>query len=689
MRHQIRRVYLRAASLAAVVALSTLAASADPAFTVTAAPLVTLPLSSGAFGPNESFDVAFGGSLGLEYALATPVPLALRLAGAYSAGGLLPAQGVAVPGTLSELTVLAGASAGLPLNRALSLRGFLDGGLALGRLDSGDPVPYGSARAGAGLELRLADAFSARLDASWTYMFGLYGGLGATLGVAYHIPTAGSLGVRALQFASTEVGNVFPIFRSYYDDNAVGTVRIANPGRRAVSGVKVSFFVRQYMDAPKECAVIERLAPGQEAEVALLGLFNDRILSVTEPTKVSAEIILEDASGATQSKSVTVLVYDRNALTWVDDRHAAAFVSSKDPWVLDLSGNIAAAVKDGRNPELPENLQTALAFHEGLRVYGISYVLSPNRPFASGSVDAAAVDSLKFPRQTLGYRAGDCADLSVLYASFFEAAGIETAFITVPGHIFMAFDSGLTRDEAAARAMDARELVLVDGKAWIPIETTLRSAGFLEAWRNAAAQWRDAGAKGLAGIQPVLEAWHTFPPVGLPADSSSGVPPPAKAVRAAVDAELAKAVALELRGRLERLGPQPAEGSARFLNDRGILYAKYGRYDEAERDLKAAAKAQYKPAAVNLGNVAFLRADYKTAYERYAEAAKLDAGNPRILASMARAAAALGRSDEVATLLGRVRALDPRLADRYASLADSAAATTRASQAGKEETLWF
>ncbi len=38
---------------------------------------------------------------------------------------------------------------------------------------------------------------------------------------------------------------------------------------------------------------------------------------------------------------------------------------------------------------------------------------------------------------------GDCDDLSILVCSLFEAVAIDTAFITVPGHIFMAFDSGL------------------------------------------------------------------------------------------------------------------------------------------------------------------------------------------------------------------------------------------------------
>ncbi|HPG86181.1 MAG TPA: tetratricopeptide repeat protein [Spirochaetales bacterium] len=689
--HRVVRKAILAPWLVAAMALSAPDAAAAPSglVTLTASPMVTVPITSGDFGPNDGLAAAFGGSLGLEYALPTRFPLALRLSGGFSSGGLLPVDGVEVAGRLSELSVLAGAGTGLALRPSLRLRGFLDGGMAIGRLDSGDGVPYASARAGTGLELDLAEGFSARLDAAWTYMSGLYGGFGATLGVAYALPAPGSGGDRLLEFASADLGEVFPIFRSYYDDNPIGTVRINNASRKTARDVKVSFVIRQYMDAPKECAVIERLAPGKSVDVPIYGLFNDSILSVTEATKAGAEITVEYGSGTTQTKTVTVVVYDRNALTWVDDRHAAAFVSSKDPWVLDLSGNISAAVKDSRNPELPDSVQSAVAFHEGLRVYGISYVLSPNRPFATGAVDAAAVDSLKFPRQTLGYRAGDCADLTVLYASFFEAAGIQTAFITVPGHIFVAFDSGLSVVDAAARSMDERELVVIDGRVWIPIETTMRDSGFVEAWRAAARQWREARSGGAAGFHPVHEAWKTFPPVGLPADGSSAAPPSAKAVKTAFVAELDRLVSLELKARLERLGPRPTSGAARFLNERGVLYARYGRYDDAERDLRAAAKDQYQPAIVNLGNVAFLRGDYKAAYDRFDQAAEDAPDNARLIVSMARTAAALGRSDEVAALIARVRAIDPATADRYASLVGASASGTRAAQAGKEETIWF
>jgi tetratricopeptide (TPR) repeat protein len=684
---------------AALAAINPLAAQTTgkpaSAWSLSASPSVSIPLLTGDFSSNSLFSPAWGGSLGAEYALRAAFPLSLRLGAAYSVGGFLPAQGVPVPGTLSEALFLAGAATSASLAPKLSLHGFLELGLAYGSISTGKGSPYGAIQAGGGLGLMLSDSLSARLDAVALYKFGLYGGLGATLGLGYRLPERAQMSLpakpRLLELTTLDLKNVFPIFRSYYDEHPVGTARITNTGKEAATNARVSFIIRQYMDAPKECASIERIEPGASIVVPLYGLFNDRILDVTEATKVSAEVSVEYNVDVAASRSATVLVYDRNALTWSDDRHAAAFVSSKDPWVLDLTGNILAAVKGERNSELAKNLQTAIAFHEGLRAYGISYVLSPNRPFAKEVLDPEVVDTLKFPRQTLTFRAGDCADLSVLYASCFEAAGIESAFITVPGHIFMAIDLGLKPAEARAKSMDLSELVVQGERAWLPIETTMRDAGFVEAWKKAALEWRDASAKDQAAVFPLHEAWKTYAPVGLPADGTGVTPPASDKVIRAFRAELAKAVDAELGARLAALGPAPSKGAqaAKSFNDRGVLYGRYGRLADAERDFKTAAKDGFVPAIVNLGNVSMLKSDPATALGYFQQASKLSPGNAKLLVSLARSASALGKGELAASTLDQLRKLDPQAAERNASLAQVGASGTRAAEIDEGGLVWF
>jgi tetratricopeptide (TPR) repeat protein len=662
---------------------------------MTVSPSVALPLVDGSFSSGPAFSTAWGGNLAAEYALKTAFPLALRLGAGYSMGGLASSQGIAVPGSLSEALLFAGAGSSLALNPKLSLHAFLDAGFAYGFLSSGTSAPYAASQIGIGLGFDITPTLTARLDVAGQYKAGLYGAVGGTLGLGYRLPQKASASLpakpRLLELQTIDLKSVFPVLRSYYDQNAVGSALIKNTSKETATKVRVSFVVRQYMDAPKECATIAKIEPGASVEVPLFALFNDRILDVTEPTKVVGEVSIEYGDDSSQSRTATILVNDRNALTWSDDRKAAAFVSSRDPWVLDLAGNFMATVKSLRNPELPKSLQTAIAVHEGLRAYNLGYMLSTTRPFAQASANLETVDTLKFPRQTLSFRSGDCADLSVLYASCLEAAGVETAFVTVPGHILMAIDLGVAETEARSRSMDMRELIVQNGKVWVPIETTMRDAAFLEVWKRGAEEWREASAKSAAAFFPIHEAWKTFAPMGLPADGSSVEQPPSAKVATAFSSSTNKAVDAELKLRIAALGPMPGSGIAAStaLNNRGVLYGKYGRLVEAQADFQAAAKAGSTSALVNLGNVAMLKSDPKSAYDYYQQALKKTTGSAALYINLAKAANALGKAEAASSAVESARKIDPKAAEKYSSLAQAGGNGTRAAEADDGVLSWF
>ena len=84
-----------------------------------------------------------------------------------------------------------------------------------------------------------------------------------------------------------------------------------------------------------------------------------------------------------------------------------------------------------------------------MRISGLVYVIDPSTPYLEYSKTGGAVDFLQFPRHTLDYKAGDCDDLSILFNSLLESIGIKTAFITVPGHIFTAFNINIPPDQAS------------------------------------------------------------------------------------------------------------------------------------------------------------------------------------------------------------------------------------------------
>lgn len=560
----------------------------------------------------------------------------------------------------------------------------------------------GFTEGGAGLSYALSPNIALRLDAFYTYYFQLYASLSLALGVAFTTTPQQGAGTvqppgrpRLLDISDVHLGSVFPIFHAFYDDHPVGSAVVRNTGSKPLTDVRVGFIIKQYMDGPKESATIAELKPGETREVPLYALFKSTILEVTEPTKVTAEVdaAYKEADGSQNqaAATATVRVYDRNAMTWDDDRKAAAFVSAKDPWVLSISNNVTAMVRDLRNPGVVKNLETAIAFHDALRVYGLAYSPNPATPYSYTSTHPETVDFLKFPRQTLTYRAGDCSDFSILYASFFESVGIETAFITVPGHIFMAINLDLSPGEAKAALAGSDDLIFFEGKSWLPIETTIRDKGLLDAWGEAAREWRQGVADKTAAFYPMHEAWKIYQPVGLAADNTSAQIPAQDLVRLAFGAELSKVVDNEIASRVKSLDQAiQKEPTPKAFNSRGVVYARFGRLETAEKDFLAAvnAKADYVYALLNLGNLAALRSDTRTSYEYYSRAVLAAPGNSRALLELSGAAAAMGKRDEADADYASAKKLDPQLAERYQAPGQEPQSGTRASEADTRSADW-
>jgi hypothetical protein len=178
-------------------------------------------------------------------------------------------------------------------------------------------------------------------------------------------------------------------------------------------------------------------------------------------------------------------------------------------------------------------VQYAAALFEALNVYGLQYIIDPNSSYVEMADNASALDSLNYPYQTLLYRGGDCDDISILFCSLLETLKIETAFITVPGHIYMAFDIG----EREGWKVDGGEgLIAHEGKLWMPLEITIPQEGFYRAWRTGVREWQQAGDEGR--IYPMSTSWAVYPPVSVPGagDRSITLPDAGAVVQAFAEA---------------------------------------------------------------------------------------------------------------------------------------------------------
>ena len=341
---------------------------------------------------------------------------------------------------------------------------------------------------------------------------------------------------------------VFPALYSWYENNPFGQVTITNNEDTAITDVTVSFHQPQYMNHAKECITIPKIEKGESASVDLLAFFNEQMLELTEKTVTNSTVTVNyQCLGQKRTKTFTidVPVYGRNNMSWDDDRRAAVFVSSKDPAAMRFAKQVASIVREKKDPSLPLNIQYAMGIFEALNQFGLNYVIDPTSAFAD-NVGTASIDFLQFPYQTLMFKGGDCDDISILVCSLFEAVGIRTAFITIPGHIFMAFDSGLTLDEGIETLNSLENYIVIEDELWVPLEITLSNEGFYKAFKYGAREWNKAYAEDTAAIYRMQDSWTIYPPISVPGVASKFTMPSSKNVSAAFE----KSMELWKRGEL-------------------------------------------------------------------------------------------------------------------------------------------
>jgi len=247
--------------------------------------------------------------------------------------------------------------------------------------------------------------------------------------------------------------------------------------------------------------------------------------------------------------------------------------------------------------------------------------------------------------------------------------GIETAFITIPGHIYMALR--LKIDEAEARKLfyDPSMLIFHEDNVWLPVEITMIKEGFVKAWRIGAKEWNDNVKTGSAALYPIHECWLAYKPAGIPNVNPRFSLPDETAMVETFDSSMNRYVAREILPVVEKFKQNPSGTEEEQDNTLGVLFARYAMLDEAWREFSAAAKAGYPRAWTNLGNVAFLQRDYELALKYYTWALKLDPDDTISLLGLGRCYYELEDLSESEAAYARLQEKDPELASRYGYLA--------------------
>ena len=576
------------------------------------------------FGPKitisdeQLYDVGFAGGFSVGYRL--PAAPRISILGDLGYLGLPDASS----SKMSALTMSAGGGYLQPLGSRFYLDGIVKGGAFLAFSTSGMEVnPMVGVQMAGGYTLNRS--ISLRLGAEYNILITKLNG---NLSAFYHglevfasarFAFGGTSRARAA-LGEPDLDAVFPVQYSWYSDNPFGTMDLTNDESGFVENVVVSILVPEFMSRPAVTLHLDRLEAGETVSIPLRTRFESSILEVTEARWADMVVMVEydylDERLSTE-ETVDIRIMDRNAMSWSDDARAASFITAKNPAVQRFATTVAGIVRNSEIKAVHLNFGIAMGLFEALRLQGISYVVDPTTPYAELSSDAGAVDYLQFPHQTLQNLGGGCDDLSILYTALLQAVGVNTAFITIPGHIFMAFDSGLTYEEALKVFRNPQELIRWEGQAWIPVEITLVQEGFLKAWQTGANQWVRYSDRFEAKLIPVQEAWQDYEPVGIEASDTSGELLGRDDLPMIYQREMERFLSREMEPQIEALKSriQSSGGTPADKNRLGALYARFGMYDKAMEQFLPVADARqpYLPSAVNAGNVYLLREQFTEA----------------------------------------------------------------------------
>lgn len=482
---------------------------------------------------------------------------------------------------------------------------------------------------------------------------------------------------RALEFKNNapqlvlrdlNIGHVFSAAYKRYGDEPIGKVTLENVGATDYGDLSLSFQIKEYMDFP-EVIKIDKIAGSSEKSFDIKATFNNKILQVDEDTGVQVEVklsYLRDGQKDDITLTQTMTIYGKNAMVWGDAQMVGSFVTPKDDSLRNFVRNVMSNYQPDPGP-LNDKIVSAMSLFSSLNAIGTKYIVDPNTPYASLTDDQ--VDYVQFPRETLRLRSGDCDDLSVLFSAGLENLGINTALIEVPGHLLMMFDTGLSVDDANLVSRDSSLLAVKDGNIWIPVESTMVSNSFSEAWAEGARKYQKAIKENNLGIISLKQAWSTYKPVTLEKSDFVIPLPPVEQISKLINREnkvlLSKSIDRLILPYQAMVAGDPGNILARMQI--AILYSRFGLFDEAEQAYEELSELSPNNVSIlnNKGNFWLLQDKYDQAIETYQQAQAIDTNDGSVKINLAMAYYAKGDVNSAATSFNEAISIDASLKNKF------------------------
>ena len=484
---------------------------------------------------------------------------------------------------------------------------------------------------------------------------------------------------KSITITDLRLANLFPSLMQWYATHSAGSVTVKNSLAGPVEKVRASLFIPEFMTVRMETKPAATLPAGQSVTFDLAPAFSQKVLELQEDMAVPAEIVityLADSAEQTVSRTASATIYRNTALTWDDTRKISSYITPNEETVSGFAARVLAAAAGRERISLSRKIFQAMRLCDALGTYGITYVQDPESPFSRALGKAEIVDTVRFPRMTLYNRTGDCDDTTALLSSLLESVGIPTAILTTPGHIFMAFDSGEPVENAHYLSSESLEVVSRGGHAWIPVETTILSQGFMAAWASASSLVRKHAPSGSFEFIPLSDMRDSYPALPLP-PSSITVAEPAKAgvdraYAASVTGFTASLYSDRLKAWEGRLAALSGRQAVKLRVQEGVLHAIFGRMTEAEGAFRAAIAEDPGLVSpyVNLANIRLLSNDGSGALQVVKQGLAKNANSALLNLLAARVYADRNDAANAAAHFAKAISAAPELAARYPELAE-------------------
>lgn len=385
-----------------------------------------------------------------------------------------------------------------------------------------------------------------------------------------------------------------------------------------------------------------RLEPEEQRSLSFTAVFVNDILNQKETGFRQAELtVVYKIKGEEKLEETAAKfrLFGRGAITWDHPAKAVAFITKLDRMVELFALAATKSLPFKSELELG-NLHTAAALFNAMRAIGIKYRRDPVNPFALIPKTQHSVDYIKYPAELLQEKQGECDDLTVLYASLLENAGIRTALLSTDRHITLMFDSGIHVRNWGVLPLGDSLIVRKEKSLWIPVEVTEVNNSFAKAWQVGGKRYREAAKARELEVVMVRDFEGSFLSA-LPEELQTQIPdlPDEHFLNELITNDLAwieqQRTDAAIRRYLAELAQKPADITLR--NKFGIVLAQLDSITPAENQFKEILNQspQHPQALNNLANIHFINGNFQEAETAYLNAVKSLENEPGVYLNLA------------------------------------------------------